>query len=370
MAVPLAKAGADTKTLIPKTPLPRTHIVWDKNSLRLVGPGGNYARMIRLRNGDILCGYGDGQGQWAKRSRDNGVTWDKGTLVVPKQPYGNFANAELLQLHNGNLLFFSNLRPFKNQPQSPPAAFAIGVSRSIDNGATWSPVEFVYRAGTDGANGCWEPAGLQLPSGEIQMFFADEGPYTQSDEQQISLMRSHDNGLHWSTPEIASFRGKHRDGMPIPVRLPNGDLAFAIEDSGLSGTFKPVIIGTTAQDNWKSGAVSGESSQRWSALRTPLDAGVYAGAPYLRVLSNGETVLSFQQADDGNMDHSQMVVCVGNSQARDFTDATRPFENFKTSAQLWNALFVKDKRTITAMTSTKIGDIFGVWTMEGHLVRN
>lgn len=345
-----------------------TRIVWDKNSLHLVAAGGNYARMIRVRGGDILCGYGDGRGQWIKRSRDNGLTWDLGTLIVPRQAYGNFANAELLQLQNGELLFFCNLRPFKNQPQTPPAAFAIGVSRSTDGGKTWSPVELVYRAGTESANGCWEPSGLQLPSGEIQLFFADEGPYTQSNEQQISLMRSLDNGLHWSVPMAASFRTGQRDGMPVPVRLQNGDVALVIEDSGLSGTFKPVIVRRTQGDNWARRAVSGESPNRWGALLAPLDARVYAGAPFLRVLPTGGTVLSFQQADDGNMDHSRMVVCVGDEEARNFAGATRPFGGFATGAQLWNALFVKDKRTLTAITSTKIGDIFGVWTVDGHMI--
>ena len=42
-------------------------------------------------------------------------------------------------------------------------------------------------------DGCWEPAMLQLPVGEIQLFFSDEGIYTKTDEQNISMLRSFDN---------------------------------------------------------------------------------------------------------------------------------------------------------------------------------
>lgn len=345
----------------------QTRIVWNKTSLRSLARGGNYARMIRLRNGDLVCGYGDGSGVWAKRSRDNGATWDAGILVGPKQAGANFANAELLQLQNGDILFFCNLRPFK-EPLDPPLHFAIGVARSKNGGASWSPVELVYRAGTRFNDGCWEPAAMQLPSGEVQLFFADEGPYTRSDEQQISLLRSFDGGQTWTAPRAASFRAGHRDGMPVPVQLRNGSLAFSIEDNGARGTFKPVIIGATRGDNWKSGTIPADSPNRWSALATPLDARVYAGAPYLRVLESGETALSFQQSEDGGLEHCQMVVCLGDQTAHGFAGNSRPFEGFQTGSQLWGSLLVKDRRTLVALTSTKIDGIYGVWTIEGTII--
>ena len=66
--------------------------------------------------------------------------------------------------------------------------FSIQVTRSSDGGKSWTaPVE-VYKAGYEFKNGCWEPAQIQLPSGEIQLYIANEGPYTQSNEQEITTV--------------------------------------------------------------------------------------------------------------------------------------------------------------------------------------
>ncbi len=342
-----------------------THITWDQTSLRLVSRG-NYGRITRLQSGDLMAVY-EHNGVCTRQSRDEGQSWGK-EVEVARSPLGGLANPEVLQTRGGDILVFSNLRPSKDQ--NPAPNFAICLSRSLDGGRTFSPLQTVFKAGTDGQVGCWEPAALQLPSGEIELFFADESPFPNSSEQQITLLRSSDNGWHWSAPKAASFRAGHRDGMPVPTQLQNGDIAFAIEDNGLSGTFKPSIVHTSKTDLWKSGPVAADSPNRWGALQTPLDAAVYAGAPYLRILKNGETALSFQQADDGEMRHSHMTVCLGDASARNFGMLTQPFAGFKTSSQLWNGLFVKDKETLTAITSTKIGDIFGVWTIDGYLVRD
>ena len=140
------------------------------------------------------------------------------------------------------------------------------VCYSADKGQTWSAEETLFVAGVDFEEGCWEPVVMQLPSGEIQLFFANE--YQVPDKQQhIAMMRSLDNGATWGQPEVVCFRAGSRDGMPVPVRLQQDKgLALAIEDNGLNGAFKPVIIHTTMQDNWKSGTVLADSPNRWSAL--------------------------------------------------------------------------------------------------------
>ena len=81
------------------------------------------------------------------------------------------------------------------------------------------------------------------------------------------MLRSTDNCATWEDPVVVSFRPTSRDGMPVPLCLQNGkSLVFAIEDNGLNGNFKPVIIHSSVADSWRSGTVTGSSPHRWSAL--------------------------------------------------------------------------------------------------------
>jgi hypothetical protein len=139
---------------------------------------------------------------------------------------------------------------------------------SDNEGETWNSEKDVYIAGTTAREGCWEPALLQLPSGELHLYFANEYN-TPSNDQNIILLRSFTEGETWNSPEIVSYRVGYRDGMPVPVFLQNEKvIALAIEDNGIDGVFKPVIIYTTMADNWKSGIIYGNSSKRWYALRS------------------------------------------------------------------------------------------------------
>src|SRR5581483_10129655 len=96
-------------------------------------------------------------------------------------------------------------------------AFAIQMKLSEDEGRTWSAPRLLYEAGANGGVGCWEPAAVQLASGELQLYFANEKPYPATTEQEITRIRSFDNGGSWGAAERASFRLQHRDGMPVPI---------------------------------------------------------------------------------------------------------------------------------------------------------
>ncbi|MEI7910687.1 MAG: sialidase family protein [Verrucomicrobiota bacterium] len=339
-------------------------IVWNSAAPVLVKAGGGYGRIRRLDARTLLACYTFRGSAHVSHSHDEGKTWE-GPVKVADHPAGVLTNTELCVLKNGDVLCFFNFRP-REQGKLP---YAIGMSRSRDGGKTWATPQNLYAAGNKFKDGCWEPACLLLPDGELQVYFANEGPYRHSDEQEISMLRSRDDGHTWSKAETIAFRKNSRDGMPVPVLARTGNtIVVAIEDNGMQGTFKPVIVASRLERNgWRDGAVTGDSPRRWGALAKPLAAATYAGGPYLCQFPGGPFVLSFQLAESGIMQQSRMAVALGDEQARDFGEPTFPFPDSSGGAQLWNSLFIKNASTVTAISETSLNGTRGIWTVDGTL---
>lgn len=328
-------------------------IVWDSATLTLIQAGGVYGRMVRLPDREILCSFEWNGAIYVRRSADEGSTWSD-AVQAASYDFGTPANPEMLVLQNGWVLLAYNERP-----SDGVHPYTIKVGFSQDGGHTWGGYSLVYQAGSTADTGCWEPAALQLPAGEIQLYFSNEAPYGSTGEQEITLVRSFDNGATWTAPERASFRPGHRDGMPVPLALNDGSgVVLSIEDNGLSGTFKPAVV-------------SPPTATRWAALVPDLPAPVYAGAPYLRQFPSGETVLSLQsgdgRSDPGTLNFSQMAVYVGDDTAHGFTNVSLPFAVPAGSNGLWNSLFIKNAVTVTAISGTTIGGVAGLWAIDGRL---
>src|ERR1051326_8720663 len=170
-------------------------LAWDPATLVLVQDSGSFGRMVRLANREILCAYEWGNNIYVRWSSDEGQTWN-GPALVASNPYGSATTPGLLVLQNGSVMISYNERPFDGKH-----SYTIRVCFSRDNGRTWADNKLVYQAGNTVLTACWEPAEVQLPSGEIQLYFSNGQPYGNW-WQQITLLRSFDNGATWSTPEI------------------------------------------------------------------------------------------------------------------------------------------------------------------------
>ncbi|MBP3774706.1 MAG: exo-alpha-sialidase [Bacteroidaceae bacterium] len=344
-------------------------VCWDFHTRQFLNAG-VYSRVKQLSDGTLACAYSAGDNVYLRTCRNG--RWGAATLVAkPKEAGHYYTNSELLELADGRLMYAWNARA----REGSGLPYKIMAAYSSTRGSTWQDVQDLYVAGTTGSDGCWEPAMMQLPSGEVQMFFANEHNVPNSD-QNITLLRSTDNCATWAAPEVVSFRQGARDGMPVPVCLQDGKgLAFAIEDNGLNGTFKPVTIHSTLQDNWRSGTVTGSSAQRRSALaqEEQLAASVYAGAPYLVQLRSGETLLSCQSSEGRqSADHALMQVYVGDSLARDFRGRSTPFpfDHNPDAKTLWCSMTQTDDSTVTATSSISgLTSQNGIWTVNGHIVR-
>ncbi|SCW84827.1 sialidase family protein [Mucilaginibacter sp. NFR10] len=349
-------------------------IAWDQTTLKQVGSrNDNYARMIQLSNGNLFCVYESAGGVECITSSDLGKSWDQPVVIAKPTAGVNMAVPEILELKDHSLLASYNPRPHKvNGSWDTTKHFAICTKKSYDKGKTWADERLIYEARYNFDDGCWEPSQIQLPSGEIQLFFSNEGVYTKSNEQNISLFRSKDNGLSWTKqPEIVSFRPNHRDGMPVPIILKGkNEIVFSIEDN--AGTsFKPSIIRNSIGQNWQK-TVGPDDAERTYALTPKLPDTVYAGAPYLRQLHSGETVLSYQSTQNRNHNWEQacMQVALSDSNAKDFVSVPTPFDIPLNKHGLWNALCVLNDDTIIALTSTNaFGKGTEIWMIKGRVVK-
>lgn len=333
-------------------------LAWDFSSIKKIAPGTGrinayYARLIQRENNQLICIYEvDGDVEIIV-SNDSGLSWGTPVIVSAKENGVSRSVPEILELKNHTLLSSYNLRPSSNN-QDPLKKYAIAVKRSFDGGLTWSNEKIIYTADYLFENGCWEPSQIQLPSGEIQLFFANENPYRESDEQEISMMRSYDNGLTWTTPVKVIFRAGKRDGMPVPLLLnDNNTILVSIEDNGYPPEFKPSIIKSDVVRNWTNAPVSGTSSDRYMPLKNYLKPEVYAGAPYIQQLSTNEIVLSYQSTENRQSiwNFASMQVGLSDDNGSTFNRITVPFNIPITKSGLWNSVAIVNDNA-WALTST------------------
>lgn len=146
------------------------------------------------------------------------VAWDARTRVRVKSDGASYARLVRAQEDN--------------HPVGYDRDGQIYARRSTDDGRSW------------GERGVWEPIIRQLPSGALQLYAANEYPYTNSDDQEITVWRSTDRGRSWLDGTTVSYQLGHRDGMPVPLLLQDGGIVLTIEDNGMGGPFKPAIVDT------------------------------------------------------------------------------------------------------------------------------
>lgn len=356
-----------------------TVIEWDRVSLKQLSATSNadsqtgysYPRMIEARSGTLFCVFEHNGSIEMIKSTDRGNNWSQTSVITAARNGINIANPEIIELEKGALIIAYNLRP---QPvaqgvYNPEKKFSICIKRSQDKGSSWNPEQLLYEAGSDFKNGCWEPSMVQLPGGAVQLFFANEEPYVNSNEQNISMLTSFNNGETWSAdPEIVSFSKGFRDGMPVPVYDPSSNqVLLAIEDNSEGGEFNPSII--KLRQPFGQNAVGINSNDRLLLLQNEIHKGIYAGAPYLRKIRNDKLLLSFQstlhRAADWQL--STMEVALGTLQGN-FKLMERPFKIPDDKSALWNSLCILADNTVIALTSTNAFNHHrAIWMIRGSI---
>ena len=380
--IPVSCQKDETTNRQPATtsPVDGIRIAWDYSTLVKIAPQFGrslaycgYSRMVQLHDGRLACVYETSTGNTELTfSTNNGESWSWPKIIFQTANNINMAVPSIIELDDNSIIVACNPRP--REPYTEDRKFGIKVRKSTDDGNTWQLEQLIYEAQSTFQDGCWEPALVQLPDGEVQLYFSNEGIYTQSNEQNISILRSFDRGETWTDePEIVGFRKNHRDGMPVPLVLEDkGEILVSIEDNGL-GEFKPAIYREKLEDNWSDGPVLATDPRReYHPLEDLLPRDVYGGGPYISRLSTGEVLLSYQttleRSDRWN--YSTMAVEIGDDAGTLFNRRSFPFDIPISKWGLWNSLSVIKDDIPVAITSTNAfsSGSTEVWMIKGRVI--
>lgn len=337
------------------TPYQGSRLFWDMNSQTTVFTSGNYCRMIELQDGRLLAVAEALGGISITFSSNKGDTWSTPRLIASPPEKIFYAVPDVIQLADGTILIGINPRP--STPYSTDRLFGIRVVRSTDKGETWSEPIYVFDAQHTFNDGCWEPAFLELPSGEVQCYFANENEYTTNNDQNISMCRSFDEGQTWSKPVTICYRPGARDGMPVPLLLQDqSEIVVIIEDNGWPGrgNFAATTVRNSLQDNWTKGYIGAVSPYRKMIFETIPPVSIVSAAPYIRKLPWGETVASYQSNENRNsldLQYFDMQVLVGDERAQNFKAKSAPFSLGNDKHSIWNSVSVIDTGIVVALGS-------------------
>lgn len=274
----------------------RKPLVWDSNIEEVYAPengGVWYPRMIELDNGDWLLSFDtneDGEDVKAKlvRSSDQGQTWSGPITVIEEQGH-DIANAQMLQLDNGDLWM-----AYRSVSQNEGMYHTeLNVQVSNDNGENWNALSNGL-IDTDEAytfNGVWEPH-LGYIGDQVAVMYAHDGPSeVGTTGYQNILMKIWEND-EWSEQIVVSDGVSHfsRDGMPVWLQMDTGEYIVVYEASNRRD--HPFII------KYETSADGLEWSDSRNTLYVPEGEGKKAGAPYIEMLENGTLIAGLQTDED------------------------------------------------------------------------
>ena len=328
-----------------------------------------YPRVKRLSDGALLLCFMNHHFGWdiyTRRSEDNGKTWSDACLILQQYPATStvgddmmvFVNPDFIELADGRIMLAYQWRYKSGYNDLPNTNIncGIGVVFSSDKGRTWTGHRSVYRGR------CWEPAMLQLPSGEIQMYITSSQNVVDGMScPRTVVIRSFDNGQTWqgkeecdiNDNEIISYTIDERfgyDGMPTAVLLDDGSIAMTIEV--WSGKYvvdqTPVVVKTSAKDNWRfdQEKLLAEGGPEYP-MKKQVNKDLTAYGPYIGKLPSGEVLVI---ADGLYKGVKQNWLVVGDRNADNFSYATAGFDGYWGSV----AYVGDDKVIITGAEQYKV----------------
>ena len=351
-------------------------ISWDYNtyqemtSFNVSNGGGTetnlyYPRIKRLSDGSLLMSCSNqryGPDIYTRRSEDNGKTWSDALMVrehfKARSTVGEddkiFVNPDFIELKDGRVLLAYQWRYKLGYGDIPNTNENCGMEIvfSTDKGKTFSKPREVYRGRA------WEPAFLQLPSGEIQMYLtSSQEVVNKVSYPRTVVIRSFDGGETWQGKRLASYRDNEAisrtiddryafDGMPTAVWLDdNNGIAVPLEvwHSKLVVDQTPIIIKTDANVNWHGDQKKIlEKGGPDYPYKKQVNNDLWGYGPYCTKLNTGEVVVLCNGTYKGVQG---IWTLIGDKKADNFRFATSPFTGH------WGSIdYIGDGRVLATAT--------------------
>ena len=263
-----------------------------------------------------------------------------------------YASADAIVLNNGDIIAAAG---FRWEYSGDQLTNGIEIRRSTDNGATWSAPQVIYTGAV------WEPSLLQLPSGEVQIYWtnthvkgASPENFGRTDDNSTgtAMLRSFDNGYTWNgninvpyTAQIVAQQytktgsdGKYYSGqMPVATILNNGKIALALEvrttDSSGNKTYNLSFAYTDAKNSWPV-ALGGDEEGPELLKKNMFLKGA---GPYIRQFKSGETLLTYHW--------DSWYMLIGNTDATQFNERVKAFGKDK-AVDIWGSTEIIGTHTV------------------------
>ncbi len=343
----------------------REYVEVPRKSLRTANP--YYPRLKKVSDDNYLLFYNIGKTDpscFVTRSTDL-KTWERGEALFEGTATTHYATCDAVVLSNGDILAAASFRPTSwGDYTSDMTKSGIVIRRSTDGGKSWSDMQTVYLGMNWEPYLLQLSSGeVQCFFTHTAPYTYLYGYNSKQRSSGVGLIRSYDNGATW-TPNVtgapfaadiasqsyigtmAGYGKMFTEQMPSVVELHNGTMlmvAEALPDFNKQGVFRLTI--TRSYDNWKKLALDEHGPSDKETI-----SNIHASGPYAVQMKSGESVVSYY-GDKG------MNLIVGNSEGKRFSAATQPLSDHNKT--YWGSLEVLGTHALLAVCDddTKTGNV-------------
>ncbi|HYG37042.1 MAG TPA: RICIN domain-containing protein [Cytophagales bacterium] len=306
---------------------------WSAPSVINDTPGNTeYGRMLKLTNGDWLSVVTinnttlPGLDLQISRSTDNGRSWTPISMI--SESGREVDNGQMQLMPDGSILMSCRSVIWAT-------SFRLPVYRSTDSGVSWTYLSTIDAkegaAGTIGAQGMYEPHFNILDDGRLAVMYANEKHVTENPgySQIISEKISSNGGATWGNEIFVAWEPAEtaaRPGMPVWTKMLDGRWIVAYE---VCGPHNCEIYYKISNDgiNWAQGLGTHLPGQN--------------GAPYVLSASSGRLLLT---SNNGN-------ISISDNYGATWYNGNKPWGAATWPDLRWSSLYETGANEIAAVTS-------------------